>query len=792
MITERKNIELLAPAGDLERAKSAIAYGANAVYIGGKEFSARSYASNFDFEEMKELVEYATFRGVKVLLALNTLIKNDELQKLKSYLENVAKTGISTLIVQDIGVASFISNNLKNFTLHASTQLTAHSLKDVEKLEKIGFKRVVLSRELSLEEISYITKNSPLEIEVFCHGANCVSYSGQCLMSSLIGGRSGNRGKCAQTCRLNYALLDENFNTVSSGYLLSPKDTFSIDFVNDFMEAGVTTLKIEGRMKNKTFVSTVTNAYREKIDSIVSNTPYDINLIGEVTQIFNRGGALSNMFLTGYSGEHLMSNITPKNTGTYVGTVVSYKNNIAKILLEQPLNCADVIEIWTNENYENAGTNVNKNYNQGEIASVELQGKISSGNKVFKTFDKKLEDKYKKYKDTRQIDVYCDLTITENKEMVLVIEKDDIYIKKTGSVVEKALNNPSSKDMVLEKLGKTGGTTFKLNFRNIEVGDNVFVSVKDLKALRREALEEFTVKYKSKISNEKIDVVIPNASNELVSDINITVEVNSINQLFSLNSLNISKAIVNLEQINLDTLLNIEDIFTFEIFCKLPRIASSLDENKIQNMIKKINDSFIKGFVVCTYGELLEVQQNSKKEISLDLSFNVFNYLSLSHLSKEKNVESVCLSPELNLKELSEMSSEKGEVIVYGRLAMMTTKQCPIGLYVASKDSRRFCKLKGHNKTFYFKDRKDAIYPIVCNCDYCYSSILDKDCININENLLHTIFNLNYKYYKLIFTTESAEEVKEITSKYLSVKSNESMKDCVNTGYFGHFKRGVE
>ncbi len=791
---KNKNIELLAPAGDLERAKSAIAYGANAVYIGGKEFSARSYASNFDFDEMKELVKYATFRGVKVLLAVNTLIKDKELDKLKYYLEDIAKTGINTLIVQDIGVASFIAKNFKNFTLHASTQLTAHSLNDVKKLQEVGFKRIVLARELSIDEISYIVKNSDIEIEVFCHGANCVSYSGQCLMSSFIGGRSGNRGKCAQTCRMNYTLLDENLEPVTSGYLLSPKDTFSIDFVEKFIEIGVSTLKIEGRMKNKTFVSTVTNAYREKINSILSDTTFDVNLKSEVTQIFNRGGSLSNMYLNNYSSQEMMSNVTPKSTGTYVGEVLTYSNGKARILLEKPLNCADVIEIWTKDKFQNAGTNISNKHNALDIAIVEVVGNITKGDKVYKTFDKPLDDKYKNYKDTRQIDVYCDLYVKENEPLKLIVEKDDIYIEKTGVIIEKALNKGSSKDMILDKLSKTGGTPFKLNFRNVIVDDNIFVNIKELKELRRNVLDIFSEKYDETIKETHIDVILPTFEEKEITDKMLTVEVNNIKQLQGLKGLNISKAILNLEQLSLKDVLSIDETYNFDLYCKLPRIASSLDEDKLKDMIAEIDKSNITGFMVCTYGELLEVQRISKKDIALDLSFNIYNSLSINFLSQEKQVESVCLSPELNINELSDMSAEKGEVIVYGHLPMMTTKQCPVGLYVAKKDNGRFCKLKNHNTLYYYKDRKDVSFPIVCNCDYCYSSILDKEPINLirSNKLLSKIFNLNYKYYKLIFTIEDKEEVANITKNYLNVLENNFVESEEKRGYYGHFYKGVE
>jgi len=275
--------ELLSPAGDFASAKAAINAGADAVYLGGKSFSARSFAQNFTEEELDDIINYAALRNVKIYIAINTLYSNEEIPRVLEFATNMYKSGASAFILQDIGLASLLKDHLPEIELHASTQMTIHSANGVKYMEQLGFSRVILSRELSLPEIKKINKSVNIGTEVFVHGAMCVSYSGQCLMSSLLGGRSGNRGKCAQPCRLPYTMQE------TKGYLLSPKDMMTLEILDEITESGVSALKIEGRMKSPEYVYTVTKAYRDKLDGHKPD-------IEAVKQIFNRGGGFS----TGY------------------------------------------------------------------------------------------------------------------------------------------------------------------------------------------------------------------------------------------------------------------------------------------------------------------------------------------------------------------------------------------------------------------------------------------------------------------------------------------------------------
>lgn len=290
-------VDLLAPVGDFECLKAAVQNGADSVYFGSTLFSARAFANNFDLENLEKAIIYAKTRGVKTNLTLNTLIKDSEFDDAIELASKAYQFGIDAIIVQDLGLAKKLIQLFPDLPIHGSTQMTVHNLNGALELQELGFKRVVLSRELSADEIAYICKNSDIEIECFAHGALCISYSGQCLFSSMLGGRSGNRGKCAGPCRLPYDLLENN-KKIDSGYLLSTRDLCSLDFIPFFVNAGVDCLKIEGRMKNPEYVATVTRIYRKYIDLALSNNDYivDDNDKKELMQVFNRGMSSNRSF----------------------------------------------------------------------------------------------------------------------------------------------------------------------------------------------------------------------------------------------------------------------------------------------------------------------------------------------------------------------------------------------------------------------------------------------------------------------------------------------------------------
>ncbi|MGL4790537.1 MAG: peptidase U32 family protein, partial [Anaerotignaceae bacterium] len=369
---ELKKPELLSPAGSMESLIAAVNNGCDAIYLGGQQFSARQYASNFDLETLETAVDYCHVRNIKVYVTVNTIYKDKELKELISFVANLYRMGVDALIVQDLGAAKLIKKNFPNMQLHASTQLTANNLSDVKALGEEGFSKVVLSRELNLKEIEEIVDGTDVQIEAFIHGALCVCYSGQCIMSSIIGGRSGNRGRCAQTCRLPFSLYND-YSKVAEGHLLSTKDMETVSILPKLIEAGITSFKIEGRMKSPEYVAGVTKIYRKYID-MYFETP-DKYKVEEsdmkiLLQLFNRGG-FTQGYYENHSGESMMSPKRPKSWGVQTGFVDSFdkKSGRATIRTREPLIPGDGIEIWT-EKEPHVGSNINKASKAGEIISI--------------------------------------------------------------------------------------------------------------------------------------------------------------------------------------------------------------------------------------------------------------------------------------------------------------------------------------------------------------------------------------------------------------------------------------
>ena len=409
-------IELLSPVGDFECLKAAVQNGADSVYLGGSLFNARASAANFNNESLKEAIRYAKLRNVKINFALNTLIKDEEFDDAINLAKFVYTLGADAIIVQDLGLAKYIIDNLPGMDVHASTQMTIHNLQGVLALEKLGFKRVVLSRELSLADIRYICANSNIEIETFVHGALCISYSGQCLFSSTIGARSGNRGKCAQPCRLPYKLMNENEQILDQGYLLSPRDLCSLQYIPDLINAGVTCFKIEGRMKTPEYVATVTSIYRKYIDLALSGNDYvvDEKDIKKLMQVFNRGGFSSGNFEDDENLNYVYKE-KPNNMGLYIGNVSSFNKEKGLITLntKESLSIGDQISL-EKEEHKYTITELMKNKvnipsaNPNETVTIgRMKGNISLGDRVYKlsskSFSKAVKEFYEKEERNRNV-----------------------------------------------------------------------------------------------------------------------------------------------------------------------------------------------------------------------------------------------------------------------------------------------------------------------------------------------------------------------------------------------------
>lgn len=479
-----KKIELLAPAGNFECLKAAINNGCNAVYLGGKNFSARAFANNFSNEELIEAVRYAHLRNVKVYITVNILLNEKEIENVKSQIDFYYKNNVDALLIQDLGLYYYIKNTYPDFELHCSTQMHVHNLKGIEVCKKLGFKRVVIPRESDLEFISKATKLG-IEIETFVHGAICVSYSGQCLMSSVTKNRSANKGICSQCCRLKYDIFDENNNklAIDSEYPLSTKDMNLINRVPELIEAGVASLKIEGRMKSSAYVGYVTSLYRKAIDSYYKKEKYLISEqeLDNLKVLFNRN--FTDCYLDNQN--KLFGQKTPNHQGIEIGKTIGYKNNNLYIKLTKDLSQFDGIRI------QDFGCIVNYLYKDGLLVNKAKRGDIVSiksdniNGIVYKTQDYELEDKINRYDLLRfpldlKIEVFSDKPVTiEAKLNHIIFHYESKYI------VEKAKNSPISNENIEKQFKKCKETCYFINLIDIKTA-NSFINISILNEIRRD------------------------------------------------------------------------------------------------------------------------------------------------------------------------------------------------------------------------------------------------------------------------------------------------------------------
>jgi U32 family peptidase len=491
---KKRKVELLAPAGGMNQLLAAVENGADAVYLGGRLFNARINATNFTMEELKEGIDYAHLRNVKIYITMNVLIKDEELEEAVKYAAEMYHLGIDGIILQDIGLADALRKTLPDLPLHFSTQGTIYNTSGVRTAIKLGFKRVVLARELTIEEIRTIAAEQLCELEVFVHGALCMSYSGQCHLSRAIGGRSANRGECAQPCRLPYQ--DENGN---EGYHLSPKDLCAIDQLGALMEAGVSSFKIEGRMKSAEYVATVTRIYRKYLDLALRGKAYTVEAKDkeDLLQAFNRGG-FTQGYLLGQPGQKLLSGRIPKHQGVLVGKVLARPKvkDMVDISYTAELSLGDGIEIHGREINSNILTYIKKGAKQ-RARIGDFRGDIKAGDLVYRTSSKILLEQAKgsylpeARKEWRTIPVGMKFYAAPDQYPTLEIWEGEHHVAVTGEVkCEIALNRSIDKETISRQLSKTGGTPFLPSKIEIELGEDTSMPLSALNQMRREATDK--------------------------------------------------------------------------------------------------------------------------------------------------------------------------------------------------------------------------------------------------------------------------------------------------------------
>lgn len=787
-----KKIELLSPVGDFESLKAAVQNGADSVYFGASNFNARASATNFNLTDLKEAITYAKLRGVKTHLTLNTLIKNEEFEEAVLLASKSYEFGIDAIIVQDLGLASTLIKNFPDLSIHASTQMTIHNLEGVLEAQKLGFKRVVLSRELSLDEITYICNNSDVEIETFIHGALCISYSGQCLFSSMVGGRSGNRGKCAQPCRLPYKLIssenDEHKCTINNdSYLLSPRDLCGLEFIPDLINAGVMCFKIEGRMKTPSYVATVTRIYRKYIDLALSGKPYVIDDRDkkELMQVFNRGG-FSCGHLSNNPNKNLIYNEKPNHMGIYIGNVSNLKPGKGHVFfnLKDSVAIGDTIQFekentkYTVSELMVKGKNINFIDKKDLVEIGRMKGNISIGDKIYKIVSKELSNKSKLsyVEENKKVKLSTNINIKKGKPIsitVKTLDNDDIWnniniTKKSNIIPVEALSKPIDKERIIAQITKTKDTIFEFEEINIDLEENTFISsISNLNELRRNCLEEIYNIGISRVTRKGKNIKLNLSSTKTkVSNIRKTsVLLNILNKDMDYTKLkNVDNLYIPLKYFYNKKyekqLLRISESFNTYIY--LPNIIKANYRNILMNVIENsIHKYHIKGFVLSNLSSYIFMNKIKEKyedkfEYIANYTLNVFNSYTEKTLSK-LGVKKITISPELNSLSIDSITENKyceNELIVYGKVPLMTSNYCLLG-----KTNKCYptCGLKcKEDVKYYLKDRLGFNFRVIPDNIQTITTIYNSKTTSISGT------NFNVDSYRIDILDESIDEINNI------------------------------
>ena len=597
-----KRIELLAPAGNFECEIQAINNGADAVYLGSNLFSARAFADNFNNDEIVEAINYAHLRNVKVYVTINTLLNEYEIDNAYNLAKFLYEHKVDALLIQDLGLFYRLRKDFPDLELHASTQLHIHNLQGVKNASKLGFKRVVLARESSLELISECTKED-VEIECFVHGAICVSYSGQCLMSSAAKNRSANKGMCAQMCRLKYKLYQNSKEIkTNTDYLLSPKDMCLLDDIPKLIEAGVSSLKIEGRMKSPAYVGYVTRCYRQAIDAYYSSKEYKLTdeIINNLKLLYNRG--FTNTYLLNDS-KHLFDNKRPNHMGVEIGKVVKVNGNKCYIQVSKQLNQFDGIRIISNNdtglilNYLKVNSKLVPKAYPNEVIEISIEDKVKEGDIVVKTLDFELEKSILNSKD-KLIPINLNISINSNDNVRIHAYNDEFeydYISKIQAL--EAINKPINNSNIIESFNKVDTHPYVVSNYNISI-NNAFLPIKTINEIRRtfyDKLDLFRLNSfkRSKFIELNIQDIHEFKQNEIMYEKDYY-----INPVININSKYISNFISEFGGIlmegdkNAYYTLNISNSYAFEFLLKLGFKNIILSTELSEQMIIKLIDSF--------------------------------------------------------------------------------------------------------------------------------------------------------------------------------------------------------
>ncbi|MEO3945780.1 DUF3656 domain-containing protein [Gorillibacterium sp. CAU 1737] len=744
--------ELLAPAGSMEALKAAISNGCDAIYLGMQKFGARAYSSNFDFESLQEAVAYAHLRNVKIYVTMNTIVFENEVEEMKEQIRQLNEIGVDGIIVQDLAAFDYIVKNFVDLEAHCSTQMGIDDADGTLLFKELGAKRVVLSREVEIEKVKEIKRIAEIPLEIFVHGALCVSYSGNCLMSGLLGYRSGNRGRCVGSCRKEYELLDQTTGTsLAKNYILSTKDLNTIDYIEDLRE--IDSLKIEGRMKDPTYVANVVSKYRMALDNQITEEEKD-----NLKKTFNR------TFTKGYLFHEDRRNITnivkPNNFGYEIGTISRIDKDRYEITLTRPLNQNDTIRISHNKEdvnlavaklYDREGQLINK---ADKVCYIKIQETLSTGDVVYKTKDyfyskeleASLEKEFKRFP--------LDMKVYACPDSKLFIDAEGLgfhYSYESEEILGEAMNNPTTKDQVIKQFSRLHDTIFELNQVDYEEY-HAFIPAKLLNAARREIVQGL---YDVKLNSQKKRTQALRAK---------------------------EKISCAPEKPYLTASVTTKEQYDACVSCGIKEIYFENVVRRNQNDYKEKEGQLLIG----GYGGIYHYRETNP--FVTDYSLNVVNAASCYELHK-LGAKRVTLSYELNKSQMEDLRSayyEENdgypslEMVVYGKAPLMFTKYCPM----KKMNQCRVCE----TKSYALKD-ENGTFPILSHED-CTTTILNGKTLNLLDEL-QSIKGI--EAFRLSFTVESQEQVVNVIQQALG-KLEGSMNHAVfnqETDTRGHFHKEI-
>ena len=785
-------MEILSPAGSYESLKAAIAAGADAVYIGGTRFGARAYADNLSEEQLLEAIDYVHLHGRKIYLTINTLLKEQELKnELYDYLLPYYRQGLDAVIVQDIGVLQFVKEQFPDLPIHASTQMTITNVRGAKFLQSLGAERVVTAREMQLSEIEEITKNTDIEIESFVHGALCYCYSGQCLYSSLIGGRSGNRGQCAQPCRLPYRVNGEK----NSQYVLSLKDICTLEYIPELVESGIYSFKIEGRMKKPEYVALVTAMYRKYVDLYLQYgkkgffvEPKDREMLMD---LYNRGGSHGGYYHT-KNGREMLSLTRPNHAGVPALQVLRQNGRNVTVKALVDINKGDVVELP--DGVENYTFSDGVRKGQNTTFTTHKKQIFTQNHVLNRTRNESLLCWVKEQIIDRKIKekINGKLRLSTKDSAKLTLCYKDFIVEVSGEPAQEAINQPMEADRVEKQMRKTGNTPFEFDELQIELDGNLFVPMQALNELRRTGLEALENKILDAYRRcDKEQMIHTETSEQAADRMPMHVYVEKPEQWEeALKFDRIERIYLDCNAI--DAIWKNEKIAGIidkthqsgkEIYLAMPHIFRRSTILKYEEGYQHIFKIAWDGVLIRNYESYAFLREHGYTgNIVTDYNLYQFNRYAKEFWINE-GAESVTAPLELNFRELKDLGLESSELVVYGYLPMMVSAQC-------IRNTTEGCKKQ--KGTLSIKDRYNKQFAVKNHCDYCYNIIYNTAPVVLTDQKKE-IIELGPKAIRLHFTIESRDAMHDMLSLYEKVfyQGMEPMEPNIEFTR-GHFKRGIK